>query len=146
MLDLVDRFLRLFAPHTERAPLAERALAIVRNRFSPCTICGENLEGHSFTKLASAIAGNGVQKDLELAGLITARDWKGASKYQDWNSDLSVREYYLVLCPKNSQIALIRMLSTPEIWTDDQVEASEILNQSDYETIMGIIGDRWITL
>lgn len=145
-LTVSDRLLRFFAWPTKRAPLADRAMAVVRDRFSPCPICGDSLHNHAFVKLASAFVNDGVDRDQELDRLISTRQWKRASEYQDWSSDRSVREYYLIRCPQSSQIALTRVISTPEIWTDDQVETSKTLDQKDLEPILGVVGDKWVAL
>lgn len=146
MLSVSDRFLQLFGWRPKRAPLADRALAIVRNRFSPCSICGGSLQGHAFAKLASAFVDDTTGRDQELQQLISTRQWKQASEYQDWGSDRSVREYHLIRCPQSSQVSLTRLLSTSEMWSDDQVEASEVLDQKDVEMILSLVGDRWVAL
>jgi hypothetical protein len=146
MLRMLDRLLQIFAWRQKRAPLADRALAIIRDRFSPCSICGGSLCDHAFVKLGSAFVNDGTGRDQELDNLISTRQWKRASVYQDWSSDRCVREYYLIRCPQNSQIALTRLYSTPEMWTDDQVGARETLDKGDYETIVGIVGERWVIL
>jgi hypothetical protein len=97
-------------------------------------------------KLASSFVNDSTGRDQELERMISTRQWKRASEYQDWSSDRSVREYYLIRCPQNSQTALTRVLSTPELWTDDQVKTSEIVDQGDAEAILSVVGDRWVTL
>ncbi len=146
MINLLNRLLKLFAWRQKQVPLADRALAIIRDRFSPCSICGCNLEGHAFVKLASSLTDDSTQQNQELEHLISTRQWKLVSGYQDWRSDGCVWEYYLLRCPQKSQIALIRLLSTPEMWTDDQVGTGEALDQRDYETILSVVGERWVTL
>jgi hypothetical protein len=145
MLSVSDRLLRIFAWRPKRAPLADRALAVLRDRFSPCSICGASLQGHAFVKFASALVNDSAGRDQELERLISTRQWKQAFEYQDWISDRSVREYYLIRCPHSSQIALTKVLSTPEMWTDDQVQASETLGQEDSQRILEVVGDRWVT-
>lgn len=146
MLNVSDRLLQLFAWRPKRAPLADRALAIVRDRFSPCSICGDSLHGHAFVKLASAFVDDSTGRDQDLKHLVSTRQWKQASEYQDWSSDRAVREYHLIRCPRSSQVALTGLLSTPEMWADDRVGASETLDQEDVKTILSVVGDRWVNL
>lgn len=87
MPNVSDRLLRLFAWRPKRAPLADRALAVVRERFSPCPICGGSLHGYAFIKLASSLVNDSTRRDQELERLISTRQWKRASECQDWSSD-----------------------------------------------------------
>jgi len=146
MLSVSDRLLQLLAWRPRRTPLADRALAVVRDRFSPCSACRGSLHRHLLAKLASVFVGDGSAREQELEGLVSTQQWERASEYQDWSSDRAVRKYHLIRCPQKSQIVLIRVLSTPEMWTDDRVDTKEVLNQRDYEAILGIIGDKWLTL
>ena len=145
-ISLLERFLRLFAWRPKVAPLADRVRDVVRDQFSPCPVCGGCVSGHSFVKLASAIVNDDAGTDQLLERLILNHQWKQASECQDWNSDSSMREYFLLRCPQGSQIALIRLLSTPEMWTDDQIGPSQTLAPHESEAVLEVAGDKWISL
>ncbi len=146
MLSVSDRLLQLFAWRPRRGTSADRALAVIRDRFSPCPACGGSLQGHAIAKLASAFVGDDSPRDQELRSLISNHEWERASEYQDWNSERTMREYHLIRCAPKWQIVLTRTLSTPEMWAEHRLETTEVLHDLDHQTILGVIGDRWLTL
>ena len=115
MLSVSHRLLKLFAWRPKRVSSADRALAVVRSRFSPCSACGGDLDGHAFVKLASVFVGDGTGRDQELEHLVSTHHWARATEYKDWSSDRIVREYYLLRCPQDSQIVLKTALYTRNV-------------------------------
>ncbi len=146
MYSVTDRLLQLLAWRPNRPPLADRALAVMRDRFGPCPVCGEALQGHAVVKLASVFVNGETDRELELERLVSLRQWEQATAYQDWDSDRRAREYHLIRCPKKAGIALMRLLTTPEMWADDVVEASEVLREQDHGTVLRVAGDKWLAL
>jgi hypothetical protein len=43
-------------------------------------------------------------------------------------------------------MALIRLLSTPDLWTDDQIGPNKNLAPDEFEAVLAIVGDKWTSL
>lgn len=143
---LSGRLLRLLSWRRKTAPLDNRVHDVLRDRFSPCPICGSCVAGHAFVKIASATVNKDDGRNQSLERLISTHQWRQASEYQDWSSNCSVREYYILRCPHGSQMALIRLLSTPDLWTDDQIGPNQNLAPDEFEAVLAIVGDKWTSL
>ena len=114
-----------------------------RELFESCRACGRTLDSHSWWRLASTVLGEDSHSASKLAALIAARDWGRAALVQEWEGGRDEREYYLVRCPDTKKIALVTVVSTAEMWSDDYVEASEVLGEQDSISLSAIAGDGW---
>ena len=137
--------LKFLAPSFQKPSSEARAVA-ARSLLSSCPVCGGDLARHSRWRLASVILDAEAGLADELAQLINARDWERASRFQGWKGDRDEREYQVVRCPNSSQVALVTVVSTADMWSDDRVESTEKLNEEDSKAVIALAGDRWESL
>jgi hypothetical protein len=140
--DLVSNWITRYFAHSLRKPSSEERAKIARSVFRSCVACGGDLSGHSFWRLASAIIDSEDRGD-ELATLIKDRQWNRAVQFQDWRGDRNEREYYAIRCPNRTEISLVTIVSTADMWSDDYVESTEVLDPESSRALADLVGDRW---
>lgn len=138
----VTRLLRLFSVPLP-TPTPERIAAARRKLFQSCRACGKTLDSHSWWRLASAVLREDSNAAESLAALVAAREWEQAARIRQWEGSRDEREYYLVRCPNTKTLSLVTVASLAEMYFDDYVEASEILDERDSSVLTAIAGDRW---
>lgn len=133
--------LRFLVPPFKK-PSPEACATAARNLINACPVCGGSLALHQRWRLASVILDGDKSAD-ELANLIKAHDWEPASRFQGWKGDRDAREYVVVRCPNSPQAAIVTVLSTAEMWSDDHVESATKLSEEDSKAVIALAGDHW---
>src|SRR5438034_10754719 len=120
--------LRHLAPPL-RKPGPQEQRSIVRTLFHTCPACGKDLAGHAFWRLASVILDSANRRlGQELGKLISERQFGRAAQFQEWKGNENEREYYVVHCPNQRPISLVTVVSKTDLWSDDYVESTEVLD------------------
>ncbi len=128
-----------FPCHLSPADLARER----KELFGACLICGGELNGHASWRLASVFLEDESDTPSRLADLVAKEKWAEASAFQEWAGDRDEREYYVVRCPVEKSLALISVISVAEMWSNDHIEATELLSEEASQALSALVGDRW---
>ena len=138
------KFLRLIMKGTKKISNADRA-AIFRQLIFECPVCNQSLNKHSIALFSSIVIDENTFKETNFDHLISERKWEDASKIREGTQNRDMRQYYLLKCP-NSGMALLRFKFTYELWSNDQLESSQVLSEEDVSILEALILDGWISL
>jgi len=118
---------------------------MMRRLFVSCPACESDLVGHSWWKLASVILGENDEDELE--NLVKQRKWMEAQQIHQWSGNRDEREFYVLRCPRRDSLSLVSVISLADIWLDDHVERTEVLDENDTAWFDGrVSADAWTPL
>lgn len=140
--ELKTRISRFFA---ERREEKRRKVNAAENRrlWPSCPACGGEMAGHHVWLLASAILGSPTSRAGELSRLIEHHQWESAMQINEWKGTRDERMYYIVRCPKISQLTLSVVISFFDLWLDDYVEFNVRLDDESTQTILRLADNHW---
>jgi hypothetical protein len=121
----------------------KRMVEYLRAVWWRCPACNGSYTGHQRLLLASVILDSDARRTGELASLIRAHQWEQAMQIREWKGDRDEREYHIVRCPKSTQLSMITLISLWELWADDYVEATQVLDDESTKALLRLAGDRW---
>lgn len=104
-------------------------------RLQTCPICGKELRGHRYARLASIVdnARDRSRVDKFLNDIKT-RTWSEVLRLQEWQGDSDVILLYAIKCP-TSILASILVRSPFELYDDDHVVWIESLTPAESSTL-----------
>jgi hypothetical protein len=96
--------------------------------------------------LGMAIASREPNRVSELEQLVAHRDWEGASKIRDFEGGEDEVEYVVIKCPTNDHIALKKILSKAELWSNDYMLEDILLTPDDQHRLNALADSKWSVL
>ncbi len=129
-------FRNLFGSHFKEKALRAGA----RNPVGKCPICQKPLDAHFYWDVASVEAGT-PEADTA-SGFVRNARWADAARYQAANAQAEIRVWRAIRCP-TSGLALVQLLLTFEMWTDDLIEAAARLSPAAADDLLAYVADRW---
>ena len=108
-----------------------------------CPACNGSFSGHQRWLLASVILNSDTCRAHELGSLIAGHQWERAMQIKEWKGDRDEREYHIVHCPKSTQLSMVTLISPWELWADDYVEATEVLDDESTKALLRLADNRW---
>ena len=80
-----------------------------------------------------------------LAEAIDRHDWETAVCIQEFRGDDDATVYELMSCPATSRVALLRLSSHVDLWTDDRVVDRVVLDESEGARAKVVVRSEWRT-
>ena len=127
----------------DREKLHKEVIQDLRMIWWRCPACNESFTGHQRWLLASVILDTDTRRAHDLTSLIRGHQWEQAMQTKEWKGDRDEREYYIVRCPKTTQLAMVTLISVWELWADDYIETAKVLDDESSQALLHLAGDRW---
>jgi hypothetical protein len=127
----------------ERQQMAKKMFA---DRYGMCVLCAAPPFAHSSWMLAMAIASRQPNRVSELEQFVAEGDWERASTIQEFEGDEDEVEFVVIKCPASDQMALKKILSTSELWSNDQLLEDILLSAPDRRRLNTLAGSNWTVL
>ncbi len=109
--------------------------AIVRN----CPICHRSLHHHYHSKLAVLLVG---RDEVELAEEAVAKaDWRQLLTFNQWDPEADVIQFEAIRCDRHEDLALLRILFTASLWSDDFVQCVQLLSHDDSRRLSALVSN-----
>ncbi|HEY6872132.1 MAG TPA: hypothetical protein VI298_05310 [Geobacteraceae bacterium] len=140
---IIQFFNRLFVPDLTSTCDADKISAVYKEVFKQCPVCKQDIAGHAFWRLASAMVDQSSGTADMLADLVSKRCWKEAAQVAQWAYDKDVREYYAIRCSESGSIGLLVVMFTHGFYSNDEVENVIELTKEDENEILAIADDQW---
>jgi hypothetical protein len=127
----------------ERRKVAEK---MFDDRYGTCALCAARPFAHSSWMLGMAIASREPNRVSELEQGVAEHDWERASTIREFEGDEDEVEYVVIKCPTNDQIALKKILSTSELWSNDYMLEDILLTPDDQHRLNALADSKWSVL
>jgi hypothetical protein len=127
----------------ERRQMAKKMFA---DRYGTCVLCKAPPYAHGSWMLAMAIASRQPNRVSELEQFVAQYDWERASTFQEFEGAEDDIEFVVIKCPASGQIALKKILSTSELWSNDQLLEDILLSAHDQGRLNTLAGSTWTVL
>jgi hypothetical protein len=117
--------------------------AALRRVIRSCPACHGDLDGHlTFVVAMVQIQSPESVSSQELQQLVADRRWSSANRYREWKADGDMREFRAVRCAAGG-LALLTIVYAYEMWSDDFVEGTEIIEGDAAADLTAFVGNRW---
>jgi hypothetical protein len=127
----------------ERRQMAEK---MFDDRYGTCASCGARPFAHASWMLGMAITSREPNRVSELEQFVAEHDWERASTIREFEGDEDEVEYVVIKCPTNDQIALKKILSTSELWSNDYMLEDILLTPDDQHRLNAFADSKWSVL
>lgn len=108
-----------------------------------CDLCHDTVAGHDVAVLGSAVRTESGSAEAALDAAVSQRDWLGAARWCEFRGDADEVVYYAIRCPASGAIGLKRVLSPAEMWANDKVTSSEVLDPEASSQLLSISSLEW---
>jgi hypothetical protein len=127
----------------QRRQMAEKAFD---HRYGTCALCAARPLAHATWMLGMAVASREPNRVSELEQLVADRDWERASKIRELEGGEDEVEYVVIKCPTYDQIALKKILSKAERWSNDHMLEDILLTPGDQQRLNALADSKWSVL
>jgi hypothetical protein len=117
----------------------------MRGIIDKCPVCAEKLDNHAYADLGSVFT-NDSNAIATAKAAFENNDWLALTQLDQWEPNADVLSYKAIKCNRQSELGLIAILFTAEMWSADVVLDSKRLSSETSKALEGAVGDRWIPL
>ncbi|HEV7570732.1 MAG TPA: hypothetical protein VGQ21_04460 [Thermoanaerobaculia bacterium] len=127
----------------QRRQMAEKMFA---DRYGTCVLCASQPFAHATWMLGMAVASREPNRVSELEQLVAQCDWDRASMIREFEGNEDEVEYVVIRCPTNDQVALKKILSPAELWSNDYMLEDILLTPDDQHRLDALANSKWSLL